>query len=448
MQRRRFLTGLGAGLGALGAIPLLRPASALAGATPVKKILFFLTANGPDPDGFYPAAGAPIASGECLSPLSDFESRLCLVTGLDNRAAMDNAPDHQPDYKGMTSGHRPVRGARIPGCTDEVEERCFAWRAGGTSIDLLLADAVGADRPHPRLFLGVNANMGSKTAASFRGGAKFYADNNPFNAYGTLFEAAALPSSERSALATRRRRVLDAVRGDLGSVRRRLGCEHRAAFDQHLESLSALERQFDAGGACSAPALGAAFDVSDAANIPAVSRLQQRLMVSAMSCDMTRVGVLQYLTGMEDRLPFAPVNHSRGNWHNIIHGGSGASERDRALLQRSISRWFATELASLLRLLSETPDAAGTRLLDNTVVVWLHEQGSTAAHRRFHIPVVLAGSCGGALRAGRFQYREGAMQGRPHNALLVTLAQAMGASAIERVGDEDLNTGVLSEIMT
>lgn len=446
MQRRNFLAGLGL---TAATVPLLRPTSVFAQEVPAKKIIFFLTRNGPDPEGFYPASGAPITSSECLAPLAAFEGQLSLLEGLDNRAAMDNAPDHQPDFKGLMSGFPAVRGARRPGCTEDREERCYTWNAQGTSLDFALSDvaAVRGDTTHRTLHLGVKApQSGGKVEASFRGTTPSWAENDPFRVYDRLFEGAELDDSARVALARRRTTLLDAVRGDIGAIRGRLGCEHRAAFDRHLTSLEELEGQLSGAGECTMPARGATFDPRADANLPMTSAAQRRLLVAAMGCDMTRIGVLQYCNGQES-FPFAPIAFTGGNWHGYIHG-TGASESARMALQRKITRWFAGEMAALLGALRDTPDAGGTTLLDNTVVVWLHEQGKTTSHRRYHIPVVLAGSCSGALRTGvRHDYRTGASTGRPHNDLLVTLAQAMGASAIEQFGEPALNRNTLGEVL-
>jgi len=57
-------------------------------------------------------------------------------------------------------------------------------------------------------------------------------------------------------------------------------------------------------------------------------------------------------------------------------------------------------VAYLLGKLDAVSEGSGT-LLDNTLIAWGHENGSTA-HRQDNVPFMLAGKAGGALRTGRF----------------------------------------------
>jgi hypothetical protein len=66
-------------------------------------------------------------------------------------------------------------------------------------------------------------------------------------------------------------------------------------------------------------------------------------------------------------------------------------------------------------------------LLDNTAVLWCIEVGKGNNHAHRDLPFLLAGSCGGYFRTGRFvDYMAGGAAGHAHNNLLVSLAQAMG----------------------
>jgi hypothetical protein len=109
-----------------------------------------------------------------------------------------------------------------------------------------------------------------------------------------------------------------------------------------------------------------------------------------------------------------------------------------------IYTWYATKLAGLLDRLAAVPEGAGT-MLDNTLVVWGSELGKGNTHSFAQVPFVVAGGAGGAVRQGRFLQ---VAAGTTHNRLLVAMAQAMGATAIQTVGNTDTGAGPLAGLLT
>lgn len=83
-------------------------------------------------------------------------------------------------------------------------------------------------------------------------------------------------------------------------------------------------------------------------------------------------------------------------------------------------------------------DADGKRLLDNTVVLWAGEFAK-GSHNVSDCKWLLAGSCGGAIRTGRWLK----CNGTSHQNLFVSLAQAMGVQ-ISKFGEPSTSTGVLN----
>ena len=84
------------------------------------------------------------------------------------------------------------------------------------------------------------------------------------------------------------------------------------------------------------------------------------------------------------------------------------------------------------------PEGNGT-LLDNTLIVWGRELGSTS-HRMDRVPMVIAGKAGGKLVTGRNL----SFSGQQHAKLLVSIGQLMGLSSLTSVGDRSMNSGPLS----
>jgi hypothetical protein len=164
----------------------------------------------------------------------------------------------------------------------------------------------------------------------------------------------------------------------------------------------------------------------DPLHYEATGKLQMDLIVAALQCDLTRVASLQYSHSVSQHV-FTNLGLGQAH-HDLSHeGDSNESAQEQLTL---INRFYAEQMAYLVRRLAETPEGDGS-LLDSTVVVWVNELGKGNSHSRDEVPYVLAGSCGGYFRTGRF---ERFLQSTPHNDFLVTLQRAMGLP-VERFGD-------------
>ncbi|MEM9195830.1 MAG: hypothetical protein AAGF12_42080, partial [Myxococcota bacterium] len=80
-------------------------------------------------------------------------------------------------------------------------------------------------------------------------------------------------------------------------------------------------------------------------------------------------------------------------------------------------------------------------LLDSTCVVWINELGDGSRHTRSNIPIVLAGSAGGAFQTGRFL----SYDRQPHSDLWVSMQQAYGI-AENTFGNPQYCNGPLSDL--
>ena len=88
---------------------------------------------------------------------------------------------------------------------------------------------------------------------------------------------------------------------------------------------------------------------------------------------------------------------------------------------------------------SRSKDLQGS-VLDNRALVWLNELSDGQSHHYRDLPFVIAGSAGGYLKQGQFMNLskladplslglKGRTEVAPHNKLLTTLCNAMGAKA-------------------
>jgi len=99
------------------------------------------------------------------------------------------------------------------------------------------------------------------------------------------------------------------------------------------------------------------------------------------------------------------------------------------------------QVAYLLGKLDAVNEGSGT-LLDNTLIVWGRELGNTS-HNMGRAPFIMAGKAGGALRTGRFLN----FDKQEHAKLLVSVAQLMGMSSLNSVGNRVMNSGPLSGLV-
>jgi len=399
LSRRAFAASLGLGLVAAPFLDtLVRPRRAAAATPPARRLVVFFSPNGTIPARWRPTGsetGFTFPAGSILEPLAAIRDRLVIVDGLQ----FAGATNHEGGMRAMLTGS---------GAAGDVSR--------GMSIDQFVAAQLGGDTRLRSLELGVQTSAwgGSvQTRMSYVGPDQFAPpDDNPRGVYARLYGDAAPGGTD--ALLARRRSVLDAVKGDLGGLRARLGRDQAAKLDVHLESLRELERGLGAstcdGGV---PVPDVAFQ--DNAAFPAVGKTQMDLLVAALSCGATRVASIQWAHTVAPHV-FTWLGLSDGH-HALSHADDGNAAGVAGFV--AAERWFAEQFAYLVGKLAAAPDPDGGTLLDSTLVVWAKEMGDSRLHVCTDVPFVLAGA---GFRPGRYLRAAGA----PHGRLLVSICHALG----------------------
>jgi hypothetical protein len=158
------------------------------------------------------------------------------------------------------------------------------------------------------------------------------------------------------------------------------------------------------------------------------------LLVTALACDLTRVGSLQWSTA-QSGVTFTWLGHSEDH-HGLSHQADDTEEARRQLT--AIDHWYAQQFAYLCKRMSEIREGDGS-MLDNSVVLWSNEQGNGDKHTLTEIPYIIAGSGGGYLRTGRYlKFDEPA-----HNDLFVSVLHATGAEDVKCFGVPEICKGPL-----
>jgi hypothetical protein len=105
-----------------------------------------------------------------------------------------------------------------------------------------------------------------------------------------------------------------------------------------------------------------------------------------------------------------------------------------------IDTWYCQKVLGLLQAMDAVDEGEGT-LLDNTLVVWARELGTTS-HAMRPWCVVLAGGGQLGLRTGRFID----VNNEPSAKLLVSVCQLMGSTSTTSVGNINPSSGPLTKL--
>jgi hypothetical protein len=316
----------------------------------------------------------------------------------------------------------------------------------GESLDRYLARTVGSAAPYKHVYLGAMATQNNASGDKFisypSAGTTAAPEDDPANAFDHLFGSGAPAAGGAQGPDPLEVSVIDAALGDMNDMRARLGDVEKAKLDLHLDAMRDVEKRIKGLGATALPScnqsLGsiASIDRSrlyDPAQFPEVLRAQMDLVVQAMACGLTKVGVVQASQHTSElimsRFPGTPL-YTPGfdmRSHQASHYGQSSDPKFTQYVHQRT--WFVEQLAYLLDQLKQRPEGAGT-MLDYTVVLMCSEISDGNTHSHDDMPFVLAGGGGGTLRTGRVLD----FAGRRHSDLLGSIAHAMGDPSVTTYG--------------
>lgn len=425
ISRRALLRGAGVAV-ALPFLDAMRPERASAAPAEPKRFVAFFVPNGTDPGAWHPRAEGPL-SADALPP--------CLVD-MNGFAAEREWPAGDPIWRDVTmvSGvdHQKV-------CSDihsPAMSLCAHTDGGGQSVprkatlDQYLADHIAGETP----FRSLNLSPTGDTAVtqgfiSFRDGGQVEdAFREPAKVFDTLFSSVGNPSAEMEEIRRRRASVLDWVREDARRLNQRLGAADRARVEQHLESVFELERQIQATAVSSCSIPDAPQRGQD---LHGKVKQMIDLGLLALTCDLTRVLVLQYSNswGLDFRGYNLPDGVGEWSDHFISHklgdrdratdlDGLPQAEAMRIANARVVqtSRFKVRRFAYLLNKMKAATTATGN-LLDESLVLYTSEIGDGDSHGRTNMPIMLAGHVGG-FQTGRAIKANGRPTGALHCSII------------------------------
>lgn len=460
-SRRQVLQALGLGAACGPLLPILN-ASGQEMLRPKRLILLYT------PDGC-PALNYSTATswqpqgtetnftfGEIHKPLDLFKPKIVVPWGM-TLTAGGAGEAHAYGMAGLWTGstlNGPSAGADFDGGNG----RRTGW-GSGTSVDQLVAQGFGAESPYQRAandpmpetkFRSVALGVACQNPTSLNR-MTYSAPNqpinpemNPRNAFDRLL-AGVMPSSGSGgmpmadpALVKRnaeRRLLVDVLKQDLTRLRGKVGSAEYLKIDAHLEGLLALERQIGSDEPAPTPTVSCAPGTQPASNSSFPDQIKQMMdiTVASLACDVTRIVTLQI------SYAFSAVLHTwlghRSAHHQMSHDG-----QDRRTELTQIDRWYAEQVAYMLGKMDAVNEGDGT-LLDNTVIAWGRELGSTA-HRMENTPFLFLGGQNVGLRGGRYLN----VGGQQHAKALVSICQLMGLET-NTVGNRSMNSGPLTGLV-
>ncbi|WP_338866412.1 DUF1552 domain-containing protein [Myxococcus stipitatus] len=232
----------------------------------------------------------------------------------------------------------------------------------------------------------------------------------------------------------------------------RLSSEDRVRLDQHIDAVAELQRRLETttSAGCQVPPRPTTDNLSlrnsgtfagDPAKNVEYFRLINEVLAVAMNCGVCRIATISIDENIQN-LTFTPRAPQGEDWHNNVVHPSTVPGTNQDLVVQFNQVFFSQVFLDLVSRFERFSNGAGGTLLDDSLLAWGQENGNTP-HFSFSLPVVTAGSAGGALKTGSYcDYRNitrkvsgdsstGAesnfiWSGLLHNQWLGTALQAMG----------------------
>jgi hypothetical protein len=383
LSRRTLLRGIGFGGVAvrLGLPPLeaMFNSNGTAYAATSKSVeprfVFWFNGNGIPEKYWIPReTGTGFEIPPCLAPLTPFRNDIHVVSGLDSPAARLPGPgnSHYPSMSALLSG-KPYTGRG----------------AGGPSFDQILARRLSDQYRFRSIQIGVSQESFGEAIQRNMSWADRDRPLPPEMLPHRLFDR--LFGVRQREWVDRQKSILDAITGEAQAVRATLGKADQARLDEYLSSVRDLEKSV----ASLPPEYRAEIEPpeegGDLRDWPRIAKLQSDLLAHAFASGQTRIASYM-LTKCQGLTRFPWLGHTAQRHHEYTHGQVETPRGMRIL--RDICRWHVEEFAYLVGKLRATKEGAGT-MLDNTILLFVHEHAEANAHKNNNLAVILAGHAGG-----------------------------------------------------
>jgi len=418
MNRRTFLKGAGVTMALpwLESIPVWgREAQAPA----PKRFAALFMGNGINQKHWWAkGSGASMELGKSLEPLAPLRSRLNVVFGLYNQAAV-GVGIHPGQTGNILSGASLQKGAIL---------------RGGVSVDQVLAARFAEETAQPSLVLGceqpITGFHESNFSMAYSSHISWQDANSPVPM--EVYPSLAFDSLFDNQGSRRTISILDRVRDEASSLQGQLSATDKSKLDEYLTSVREVEKRVErtrnAQGKAEENARGKGLPLAAMKRpdngLPEDIREHMRLMCDiialAFQTDKTRVATLlmcRDLSGL-----FYPFLDVRTAHHPTSHEDEGDP-------YERVTRYYVGQIAYLAQRLAAMPEGEST-VLDNSCLMFISNMWSGSRHDSGKLPILLLGGLGGRLETGRvLDYLPKSAEDRKLCSLYLSLMDRMGVKA-------------------
>lgn len=420
-SRRQFLRGAGVAL----ALPwlesfagLTRPAAAAGG--PPKRLGIVFFSNGVEPAHWWAKGqGASMELGPALQSMLPHREDMVFVRGLYSKAAFDSTSPHL--------GRMNI----LSGAPVSLDPNVIRV---GTSMDQVLASAIGDRTAIPSLVLGIEPNelrLEDGLSMVYGSSLSWVSPNRP--ATKEIYPARAFDrlvgdGSGRPV----DRSILDAVREDSRHLVARVNGGDRHKLNEYFEGIRDIEKRIERASqeerlegwrpTLAAPDLPRPKDGLPQV-IPDHMTLMLDIIVLAFQMDRTRVATLM-LNNDLSQMNFRFLEGVQGALHlDLTHNGR-AAEKEAMYLKTN--QFHIAQFAYLVERMKQIREGEGS-LLDHSILMLMSSLYDGDLHTAEQLPILLAGRGGGTLEPGRIlDYMDRGDDNRKVCSLHLALMEKMG----------------------
>jgi hypothetical protein len=397
LSRRTLLRGGGTAL----ALPLLEsmfPAATAwsqTAAAPKTRLSCIYIPHGAVMDRWTPTVdGAGFEFPQILKPLEPFRDRVNVISdfSLPHAYGTDASAgaNHTRSSAVWLAGAEPGSGGRA---------------RLGITVDQAAAAQIGQETPLPSLELCIEdggLSCGTGLSCAYRNTISWQGpesplpmENNPQLVFERLFGDGAT-AEERAARRDHARSMLDALTGEVATLKRSLPATDRQRLDRYLEDVREVERRITLAGEMVPEDLDlppAPAGIPD--NFDEHVKLMFDLLTLAWQTDITRVSTM--LLAKEVSNATFPESGIRDPFHNLSHHSNIPDNIERLA---QLNTYHTGIFAYFLDKLAATPDGDGS-LLDHSLVLYGSGMSNSNQHDHDPLPIILAGGASGRLQGGR-----------------------------------------------
>ncbi|MBY0586783.1 DUF1552 domain-containing protein [bacterium] len=328
--------------------------------------------------------GAGMELGQVVQPLADFRTKLNFIQGLYNEEAL-KGNIHSSQTGNLLSGAPLLPGGEI---------------RSGTSIDQVISQRYGTSTKVPSLVLGCeksNPSVHKNYSMIYSSHISWTSPTTPTPL--ELYPSLAFDRLFREESQHGDESVLDAVLDEAKSFRGKISSLDRRKLDEYLDSVRDVEQRLERAG--QAGELQGWRPTIDKPNIPRPDdgipqniadhmRLMADIMVLGFQTDTTRVCTLK-LNNDHSSLRFPHLGVDYMIHHLLSHSDTADWLK--------VNQFFIEQFAYIARKLDGIQEGERTAL-DNSMLMYCSSM-LTGGHDATKLPVLLVGTGGGQIQAGR-----------------------------------------------